>query len=66
MDAGALDAEQHTQVDAGPARVRLAAVTTLAVAGHVLHPLQHTLTLDAAFPRTLVTAHLLDRKLFPP
>ena len=51
VDARALDAEQHAQVDAGPARVRLPTVAALAVPSHVLHALQHTLALDAAFPR---------------
>lgn len=39
VDARALDAEQHAQVDAGPARVRPPAVATLAVPSHVLHSL---------------------------
>lgn len=51
MDAGALNTEQHTQVDAGPARVWLATVATLAVASHALNTLQHALALDSTFPR---------------
>lgn len=41
--SGALDAQQHPQVDGGPAGSRLAAVTAQLVAWQALDPLQETL-----------------------
>ena len=46
MDAGALDAQRDAQVDAGPAGVRLAAVTAAGVAGDGQHLLQGALPLQ--------------------
>ena len=51
VDARALDAQQHAQVDRGPARLRVAAVTALAVPGQTLDPLQDGLHPDEALPR---------------
>lgn len=51
VDARALDAEQHAQVDAGPAGVRLAAVAALPVASHALHALQGALALGPTLPK---------------
>lgn len=51
MDARALDAQQDAQVDGGPARVSLAAVTALLVSRQTLDPLQDGLPSDAALPR---------------
>ena len=43
VDPGALDAQQHPQVDGGPAGGRLAAVRAQVVAGQTLHPLEEAL-----------------------
>lgn len=51
MYAGALDAQQDAQVDGGPARLSLAAVAALLVAGETLDALQDALPSDAALPR---------------
>ncbi len=51
VDAGALDTQQDAQVDGGPARVSLAAVTALLVPRQTLDPLQDGLPPHAALPR---------------
>ena len=51
VDAGALDAQQDSQVDGGPAGFRVAAVAALAVAGQTLDPLQDGLSAQQAVPR---------------
>lgn len=43
MDPRALDAEQHSQVDGGPARSRLATVAAQLIAWKALNPLEETL-----------------------
>lgn len=43
VDPRALDAEQHTQVDGGPARSCLAAVAAQLVAWQALYPLEEAL-----------------------
>lgn len=43
VDPRALDAEQHPEVDGGPAGSRLAAVAAKLIAGEALHPLQEAL-----------------------
>ena len=43
VDPGALDAQQHPQVDGGPAGGRLAAVRAQVVAGQTLDPLEEAL-----------------------
>lgn len=50
MDPRALDAEQHPQVDGGPARRRLAAVAAQLIAGEALHPLQQALPAGSGAP----------------
>lgn len=49
--ARALDAQQDAQVDAGPAWIGLTTVAARVITRHTLHPLQHTLSPDAALPR---------------
>lgn len=44
VDPRALDAEQHSQVDGGPAWGRLATVAAQLVSRQALHPLQQTLS----------------------
>lgn len=43
VDPRAFDAEQHPQVDGGPAGSRLATVTAKLIAGEALHPLEEAL-----------------------
>lgn len=50
VDTGALDAQQNAQVDTGPARIRLTAVTALVVPRDALHSLQDGLSLHTAIP----------------
>ena len=50
MDPGALDAQQHPQVDGGPAGGRLAAVRAQVVAGQTLDPLEEALPSPAHTP----------------
>lgn len=51
MDPRALDAQQHPQVDGGPARSRLAAVAAQLIARKALNPLEETLPTS---PQSLV------------
>lgn len=50
VDPRALDAEQHPQVDGGPAGSRLAAVAAELIAGEALHPLQEAFATSSRTP----------------
>lgn len=56
VDPRALDAEQHPQVDGGPAGSRLAAVAAKLIAGEALHPLQEALATSSCAPVSPVAA----------
>lgn len=51
MNAGALDAQQNAEVDAGPARVGLTAVAADLVSRQRLDALQDALSPDNTLPR---------------